>query len=86
MEYTTPTVIYLDVSEGWALDKLKSRGRADDTNKEEMDRKMEWFAEDVMPVLAHYKDDPRYKYIHVNGEQTIEQVHKELVEKLNHTK
>lgn len=83
--YVHPTIIYLDVSETWAMDKLSSRGREDDSQKEEQEKKMQWFSEDVLPCLDRYAHDPRYTFIHVNGEQMVEEVHDELMEKLNFT-
>ncbi|MDB5260047.1 MAG: adk, adenylate kinase, adenylate kinase [Candidatus Nomurabacteria bacterium] len=80
--YDHATVVYIDVSESWALDKLSSRGREDDASLEDTRKKMEWFNEDVLPVLDHYSRDPLFKYIHVNGEQTVEEVHNEIVAKL----
>lgn len=80
--YTKPTVIYLDVSETWAMEKLTSRGREDDASTEEQERKMTWFNEDMLPCIDMYSRDPRYTYIHVNGEQTVEEVHKEIISKL----
>lgn len=80
--YKSPTVIYIDVSETWACEKLSSRGRADDISKEDQDRKMQWFADYVLPCVSMYKDDPRYHFVHVNGEQSIEDVYQEIVAKL----
>jgi adenylate kinase family enzyme len=80
--YTGATIIYLDVSEVWAIDKLTSRGREDDKDNEAMLRKMRWFNDDVYPCVETYEKDPTYKFIRVNGEQTVEQVHAELVRKL----
>lgn len=80
--YKSATVIYLDVSEAWAIDKLSSRGREDDKDRDAMMRKMKWFTDDVYPCVETYKKDPSYTFIRVNGEQTIEQVHAELVSKL----
>lgn len=85
MGYTKPTVVYIDVSESWAIDKLQSRGREDDANMDEIRKKMDWFDTDVMQALALYKEDPRYRVLHINGEQTIEEVHNELVAKLEAT-
>lgn len=82
-EYSKPTVIYIDVSETWAIDKLISRGREDDNESEEQKRKMEWFFNDVLPCVEIYKNDPRYNFIHVNGEQMVEEVHKQITEKLS---
>jgi len=81
--YGKPTVIHLNVSETWAMDKLASRGREDDRNQVEQEKKMEWFREDMLPCIDAYSRDPRYAFIHVNGEQTVEGVHKELIEKLD---
>ena len=80
--YTGATVIHLDVSEAWAVDKLTSRGRADDKDNEAMMRKMNWFTKDVAPCIEQYRNADVHGFIHVNGEQTVEEVHAELVAKL----
>lgn len=80
--YKPATIIYLDVSEHWAKEKLASRGRADDQGKEEQERKMNWFMEEVLPCIDIFKHDPRHPFIHVNGEQSIEDVQRELISKL----
>lgn len=80
--YDMPTIIYIDVSEGWACEKLSSRGRPDDIEKESQERRMNWFMEEVLPCIDIYKHDARYGFIHVNGEQSVEDVQKEIVAKL----
>jgi adenylate kinase family enzyme len=82
LEYTNPVVIYLDVPEHVAKEQLISRAREDD-NEESINRKMNWFNVDVLPALNLYLHDPRYKVLHINGHQSIEDVHKEIVEKLS---
>ncbi len=47
-----------------------------------MASRMGWFETDVLPALEIYRNDPRYRVLHINGNQTIEDVHKEIVEKL----
>jgi hypothetical protein len=44
---------------------------------------MEWFETDVLPTLEVYQHDPRYTVVHINGNQTIEDVHKEILQKLD---
>lgn len=80
--YNSATIILLDVSEDWAIDKLKSRGREDDKDMEAMMRKMKWYSEHVYPCVETYEKDPAYTFIRINGEQTVEQVHTELISKL----
>jgi hypothetical protein len=43
---------------------------------------MQWFAEYVLPCVSMYKDDPRSTFLHINGEQSIEDVSKEIIAKL----
>lgn len=76
------TVIYLDVTESFALERIRERGREDDNNLEKAKRKMSWFEEDILPVIDIYSHDPRYTYIHIKGEQSVEDVHKDILEKL----
>lgn len=80
--YKNPVVIYLDVSESWSKEKLLSRGREDDKTEEDIQRKLSWFETEVLPIVSNYRDDPRYTMIHINGEQSIDEVHKEILSKL----
>ncbi len=76
------TVIYLDVTENFALTRIAERNREDDNTLENAKRKMEWFEKDILPIIDVYSHDPRYTFIHAKGEQSIEDVHKEILEKL----
>lgn len=80
--YKNPVVIYLDVSESGSREHLVKRGREDDREESQVASRMGWFETDVLPALDVYYNDPRYKVVHINGDQTIEEVHKEIVEKL----
>lgn len=80
-KYKNPVVIYLDVSESGSRDHLAKRGRDDDTESQVSSR-LGWFETDVLPALDVYYNDPRYKVVHINGNQTIEEVHKEIIDKL----
>lgn len=81
--YAEPTVIYLDVTERVSRDHIKTRGRDDDLDETDVSRRMEWFETDVLPTLEVYQHDPRYTVVHINGNQTIEDVHKEILQKLD---
>lgn len=80
--YVKPIVIYLDVTEHFAMQNITTRGREDDKQVVEQERKMSWFEQDVLPCIESYKNDPRYSYIHVNGEQEIDAVYNEMIEKI----
>ena len=80
--YSHPVVIYLDVPESESRIHLQKRGREDDLLEEQVSGRMSWFETEVIPALNVYTNDPRYKVYHINGSQTIEEVHQEIVEKL----
>lgn len=75
-------VVYLDVSTEESLKRLLKRaveqGRADD-NAEEIKRRLEWFEKDVKPALDYYQDDPSYIFLSINGEQSREKIHEDIV-------
>jgi adenylate kinase family enzyme len=71
-------VFYLDVSHEWSVDKMKERHRDDDSN-EIFEAKKKWFNEDVVPAIEYLAHDSRFKYFKINGEQTIEKVHSDII-------
>lgn len=76
-----PTVISIEVSPEWATERLVERGRADD-KEAEIKRRLEWYEKSVRPALDHFRTNSHYKFISINGEQTIEEVHAEIIEKI----
>lgn len=83
LKYENPVVLYVDVSEGWAKERLLYRGRDDDKNIQDIEKRLSWFETDVLPVVDMYLRDLRYKVIHINGEQSVDDVHKEILVKLD---
>ncbi len=74
-----PIVVYLNVSVDWATRRLLERGRKDDQEKE-IRRRLQWFDESVMPVVEYFKAHEKVRFIEINGEQSIEDVEKEIVQ------
>lgn len=79
--YKNPIVIYLDTAESVSREHLIKRGREDDKG-DVITRRINWFDTDVLPAIELYTHDPRYSLIHVNGDQTIKEVHNEIIGKL----
>src|SRR3989338_5929172 len=75
-------VINIDVSREWSEERLLARGRSDDVDKEEVKKRLDWFDKDSLPAIAYFGSHKRYTLLNINGEQSIEDVHKEIVEKL----
>lgn len=75
-------VILLDVSKEWSIERMKERHRIDDV-PEGIKRRINWFDTDVIPVLEYLKNNSKYTFHTINGEQTIENVHAEILQKIN---
>ncbi len=71
---------YIKVSEKEAQLRLGKRGRSDD-NKEEIKERLRWFKKEVNPVINYYKK--KGVLLEINGEQSVEEVDRELREKIN---
>lgn len=75
-----PMVVSIEVSPEWATQRLRERGRSDD-NTEEIKKRLAWYEENVVPTINHFRNNPYYKFITVNGERSIEEVHQEILDK-----
>ncbi len=71
-------VIYMNVSNKWATDKLLKRSRHDDTDLLIQNR-MDWFEQNIMPVINKYKSEKKVSFHEINGEQSIEKVHEDII-------
>lgn len=78
-EREKPVVVHINVSREWSEEKLLKRGRSDDVTIAKIDKRLDWFDKDVVPAINYFKSDPYYHYIEVNGEQSIEKVHSDIV-------
>ena len=73
-----PYVIHIDVSESWATERLTARHRMDDKS-EDITKRLAWYMTDVVPAIEYYKNNPRYTFININGERSIEEIHEDLI-------
>lgn len=78
-------VIFMNTSDTWSTEKLLARGRADD-DANEIKKRLNWFTENTMQSISYFKDragnSTNIKYLEINGEQTIEEVHSSITEAL----
>lgn len=80
-----PVVIYVNVTRKWSEEHLLARGRSDDVNLSKIDKRLDWFDNDVMPVIEYFRNNPYYRFIEVNGEQPVEKVHTEIISQYDYT-
>jgi adenylate kinase family enzyme len=74
-------VIYINVSHDWSKAKLLARKRKDDSD-EGIEKRLKWFDTDVVPSLEYFKKNENCEFIDINGEQTIQEVHDEVMKKV----
>ncbi len=77
-----PYVIYIDVSREWSkkriLERAKDQGRTDDQTEADVTRRLDWFKSDVMPAIKFFEQTKGYRFIHIDGEQSIEKVAEDI--------
>ena len=76
-------VIHINTSREWCTARLLARGRKDDS-AEGIKKRMDWYDIEVSRSINFFETDSNCECIDVNGEQTIEQVHEELIKKVFH--
>lgn len=74
-------IIYITLSEEEAMKRNLARGRADDT-KEGLKRRFDEYKNNVVPAMNFLKEKG-IEVIEVNGEQSIEAVHADILKALN---
>ena len=77
-----PNIILMNVSKEWSFARMMERKRAYDT-PEKIQNRLSWYEKDVVPSIEYFKNKERYNFIEINGEQTIEEVHKDIIKALN---
>lgn len=74
-----PHVIYINVSREWSKIRLANRARVDDDSKE-VEKRLNWFDTEVLPAVEYLRNNPLYRFIDIDGEQTIEGVHNDILQ------
>lgn len=75
------TVVSLTLSDEEATARLLKRGRADDT-EEGIRARLQWTNEQTAHVLERMKQNSAYAVLDINGAQTVEEIHAEILTKL----
>ncbi len=78
-----PNIILINVSKEWSYARMMERKRADDT-PEKIQNRLGWYEKDVMPSVEYFHGIAGYNFIEINGEQTIENVHKDIIKALGY--
>ncbi len=74
-------VINLDTPEEVVRARMQSRARADDTQAS-IEERLRWYREDTLPVLDYYRVRPDTTVHDIDGTDTVEDVHSQILEAL----
>jgi adenylate kinase len=77
-----PHVLFMKVSDEWASERMKNRGRGDDRDEHEVWGRIQWYHEYVIPTIELLRESPIVDFHTIQGEQTIEAVHAEICHEL----
>ena len=80
-ERTNTQIIYIEVGKEEAIKRMKLRARADDTD-EGIANRFDEYVNNVIPAMNYFKDKQGYKIYTINGEQSIEAVHSDIIKAL----
>lgn len=75
-------IVHLNVSDNWSKERLKERARNDDTNIESVESRLEWFNNNSKEIINYFEEQGTYKILTIHGEQSIEDVHKDIINAL----
>ena len=74
-------IIYIEVGKEEAMKRNLLRGRHDDT-KEGIEKRFDEYINSVIPAMNYFKNKENYQIYTINGEQSIENVHKDIISTL----
>jgi adenylate kinase len=75
-------IIYIEVGKEEAIKRMLLRGRHDDT-KEGMAKRFDEYVNNVIPAMNYFKNKENYAIYIINGEQSREDVFKDIIKALN---
>ncbi len=78
-------IIHINVNQEEVRRRMIERGRADDQNTEVIEKRLAWYQDNVVPVIEYFRSlSNKYEVLDINGDQAPEEVHAELIKKLNY--
>jgi adenylate kinase len=82
LERKNPTVISFEIEDEVIIDRLVNvRKRFDDT-PETVAQRLQWFRRDVSLAIRFFEEHSYYTVAHINGDQSVEAVHKDILSAL----
>lgn len=75
-------IIHIEITKEESIKRNTLRGREDDT-EEAILRRFEEYEKNVLPTILYFKNKEEYTFHLINGDASIEEVHKSIINSLN---
>ena len=75
-------IIYLELSRTEAMKRNLKRGRHDDTEAG-LNKRFDEYEKNVVPSRNYLKEKKDYEFYEINGEQSVEAVHRDILKALS---
>lgn len=75
-------VLFFDVPEAQVIERMKARGRSDDTD-EAIAERLAYYNKYTVPVFDYYKKNPRYMIHTIDAHRSIEDIHADVIKVLH---
>ena len=75
-------IVYIELDKEEATKRMMLRGRSDDT-KEGIAKRFDEYINNVIPSMNYFKNKPGYTMYVIDGKQSIEEVHQDIIKSLN---
>jgi adenylate kinase len=76
-------IIFLTLPRELSIKRLLERGRTDDKVVEVIEKRLELYEIETRPVLDYFQDMPRYTIHEINGNQSVEDVYRDIKKAIN---
>jgi len=67
-------IVILEISNEWAKERLKDRGRKDDLDIESVETRLNWFNQNSPGIVSFFEKSGKYQILKIHGEQSVEDV------------
>ncbi|MEI6316156.1 MAG: nucleoside monophosphate kinase [bacterium] len=75
-------VLNFNVSRETSKARMLGRARADDTVTN-AETRLDWYDKDVTPAIDFFRNKPGYVFLDIDGEKPIDEIHNDIINKLN---
>ncbi|PIR46825.1 MAG: hypothetical protein COV07_02480 [Candidatus Vogelbacteria bacterium CG10_big_fil_rev_8_21_14_0_10_45_14] len=75
-------IVHLKVTNEWSIERLAGRKRVDDLGMDKIKQRLAFFEDDVLEAIDYFRGSPHVRFHEVNGEQSIDAVHKDVAQSM----